>query len=579
MIKIINEDRMLKLIHNFFENPQTLIIELVQNAVRSKAKNITISTDNGRLSAVDDGNGCDLIAPLLTLAESNWDEEVEQNQQPAGWGLFVLYCLTKEVEITSKFGTLKFDAELYLHNADYRSDVLSLAETDTKPLNEIDTIVTPKGWLSHSTQGLSPIYLHTSKKADGFQISATLKTDSRTDEKLEERITRIDKEQLQFFPINISINGKNIERATVEEIGKDYVIKTSYMGNEVFIGTKDGFFPRSTSGFTVIWYGMQIPPKDILYNHATINVTQGLPLTPVLPFRTSIKEDEKYVHFWDFVRQEIVDYCIGQINNNTTDDQLSLSLMRTMGDIATQNELDGLNRFYVIKTQPYHRGNPFWDTDGESIIITRSEAVISNDIDVRLVESGKRKTLKQRSFSKTKKYVGDYEEIFLPDGAIVQYKTRNKSPEWLKIQEHIHKVEIHISKNAKKYHGNLNWCKAKIVTDLELDIIGMENGYGLDDITIYYSKAAGDVWGLQYPIAHHLYSDEGDTFDSQEAWIESQTMEDIRNIIDYYSKHDLLGGFRAVSKMEVDDIRKITIAEKKMSITLKSGKKKVLSLV
>lgn len=573
-IKVINEDRMLKLIHNFFENPQTLIIELVQNAVRAKAKNITISTDNGKLSVADDGVGCDSIAPLLTLAESDWSKEIEQNQQPAGWGLFVLYCLSKEVEITSKFGTLKFNTESFLKDAAYRNNVLSLVGTKPK-----------------TSAKLPSIFIDPNKKVHyGFRMVATLKNDE-----LERKITSTDDTMLQFFPINIRINGRSIKQVTVGEIGKDYLIKTTYMGNEVFIGTPhcaftQSIFPKpsiNTScglSLAVIWYGIPISPdRDVANQPVIINITQGSPITPVLPFRAAIKQDEKFTQFWDFVRQKIVDYCIDQINNNAEVDQgstpdITISLMRTMEDLATQEELNKLNRFYVIKAQPYYGIGNFFYMDTPSKIVTKEEAVISDDIKVRLVENGKRETLKPRSFSKTNKYVGDCEQIFLPEGVIVQYETRTKSPEWLKIKTRVYKVEIHLPKNGKKYQGNLSWYKAKIVSDIGIDVIGIDRGYGLDATTVYYGKDAADVWEIQNPIVHYLQSDDGDSYETQEAWIESQIREDLQNINNNYSKYDLLEGFQKVSKIKCDNIRNIVINKKKMTVTLRGGKKKILLL-
>ena len=554
MFKAINEDRMLKLIHNFFENPQSLVTELVQNAVRAKAKNITINAKDGELSVIDDGDGCSSTIPLLTLAESAWDKEIEQNQKPAGWGLFVLYCLTEKVEITSRFGTLEFNASRFLRDAPYRSNVLSVLGSSPK----LGT-------------GLPSIYLGPNKKVDGFQISATLKN-----AELAQKITSITDSLLQFFPINITINGRNIQQMTVEKGYKDFLIKTTYMGNEVFIGT--GYrFPRSAHEFDVIWYGIPIPSQGIGNADGVINITQGSPLTPVLPFRTRIKDDEKSTQFWNFVRQTIADYCINEINNNYHAVN-QLLFMRTMSDLATQDELNRLDRFYVIKTQPYYELGSL--SEFTTVIVTREDAIISTDIEVRLVENGKKRKLKSRTYrSDIRKYVGDYEQIFLPADAIIQYTVRSKSPEWLKIQQRTHKVEIHIPKNPKKYRGNLRWYKAKIVSGFDLDTIGIAaSSYGLDAITIYYGKDATETWNLQPAIVNYLYSDEGDSFNTQEAWIDSQITEDLRNVIGRHSKYDLLEGFQKVSVINVEDIRNIAIDKKKMSITLKRGKREILLL-
>lgn len=559
MFKTVNEDRMLKLIHNFFENPRTLITELVQNAVRAKAKKITINTGNGRLIVTDDGEGCDSISPILTLAESDWDKEVEENQQPAGWGLFVLYCLAREVEISSKFGTLKFDAGLFLNDARYRDSIsYALIEKD--------------------------------KKAEGFCISATLK-----DAGLEKNIINIDDHILQFFPINIQINGRDIKQMPIEEIGKGHLIKTTYMGNEVFIGTKNLSFPQlniTPSVFVprpaVIWYGIPISPDmDVACAPVIIKVTQGAPLTPVLPFRTSIKQDKKFHQFQEFVRKQIVEYCIEKINRRKattgTDTGAETTLtelihMRVMRNLATQEEINVLNRFYVKETQPYYNNyynNGTRNDDYSSVVVAKGDEVFSDDIELRLAG----KIIKPRGYHyKTRKHTGDYEHIYLPEGAIIQRKSPGKCPEWLKIKTRIHKIDIHIPKNTKKYSGNLAWCKARIESSgVALDVIGIDNYYGLGTTTIYYGMLAS-AWNLQHPIVQRIFNDGGDTFDTQEVWIKEQIREDLQNIQGNYSKYKLLEGFQGVGGIRIDNIKAVTFDKKKVTVAMKRGKEQVLAL-
>ena len=78
---------------------------------------------------MDNGHGTDNPAPLFVLADSDWEAEVEANQQPAGWGLFFLYSIARTVSFVSKFGDVTVDCEEYLNSAEYRADVLDHVKT------------------------------------------------------------------------------------------------------------------------------------------------------------------------------------------------------------------------------------------------------------------------------------------------------------------------------------------------------------------------------------------------------------------------------------------------------------------
>lgn len=571
MIKVINEDRLLKLIHNFFENPQTLITELVQNAVRAKAQNITIDTTKGKLVVTDDGNGCDSIAPLLTLAESDWDKEIEENQQPAGWGLFVLYCLAREVEITSKFGTLRFDAELFLKDAAYRDSI---------------------------TDG----FVNKNKTSAGFMMSAVLKDAIQGYFDLSGKcITGVDKKTLRFFPINIKINGEAVQRETADKACKDYTIKTRYMGNKVFINVSllpplfD--FLESDDYISVLWYGAPIHQRN---SHILIEVEQGCPLTPVLPFRTAIKKDERFFAFTSFIRQTIVDYCAKRINAPeksgappTTDVLYQAHLMRIMSTIATRDELNQLNSFFIEETQPY---NDCQNTRNTAItrMVRKGEPVFSDEIEIALVGNGKRRALAPRRFN-GKKHVGDYEAVFLPQDAVIKCETTKNRPEWLQITKRTLKVDI---QNQKKdtYQGKMCWCKSKILSSYtpppdtavtygtgcdapgEIDVIGIDCYGDQESITIYHTGKPEAVFRLQDTISDHYYNEDGDTYETQYHYIAEIIEEDLRNVCGKHTVNDLLEGFRKVNGIDINNIKTISVREKEVTITMESGKKKILSL-
>lgn len=80
------------------------IIEILQNARRAGATEVTITNENGLVTICDNGKGITDFAKLLDLGDSDWDQAMEQAEDPAGVGVF---CLApREVTICSKGRTL-----------------------------------------------------------------------------------------------------------------------------------------------------------------------------------------------------------------------------------------------------------------------------------------------------------------------------------------------------------------------------------------------------------------------------------------------------------------------------------------
>jgi hypothetical protein len=71
--------------------------ELLQNARRAGATTVKMTLSDDRLLTLeDDGTGIAQPQTLLTLGESDWSEETQQQEDPAGMGVFSLanYCGT-----------------------------------------------------------------------------------------------------------------------------------------------------------------------------------------------------------------------------------------------------------------------------------------------------------------------------------------------------------------------------------------------------------------------------------------------------------------------------------------------------
>ncbi len=76
------------------------IIEILQNARRAGATEVSITNEDGLVTVRDNGSGIDDFAKLLDLGDSDWDQSMEQAEDPAGVGIF---CLApRKVGICSK---------------------------------------------------------------------------------------------------------------------------------------------------------------------------------------------------------------------------------------------------------------------------------------------------------------------------------------------------------------------------------------------------------------------------------------------------------------------------------------------
>ena len=76
------------------------IIEILQNARRAGATEVTITNEDGLVTVRDNGKGIDDFAKLLDLGDSDWDQAMEQAEDPAGVGVF---CMApRKVTICSK---------------------------------------------------------------------------------------------------------------------------------------------------------------------------------------------------------------------------------------------------------------------------------------------------------------------------------------------------------------------------------------------------------------------------------------------------------------------------------------------
>lgn len=113
-----------------FTNKLTLVSELLQNARRAGATQVTIDHDATarRLTVIDDGCGIEDFQRLLTFNESGWDEDTIRTEHAFGLGFSKCLYAASRVTVTSRGQRLAFQCD----------DALDQAELDVEPAPDAD---------------------------------------------------------------------------------------------------------------------------------------------------------------------------------------------------------------------------------------------------------------------------------------------------------------------------------------------------------------------------------------------------------------------------------------------------------
>ena len=526
--KAVNEDRLFRLISNFFARPSGVLYEIAQNSCRANSRRLEITLEGNVLTATDDGDGTCDAASLLTLAESEWDADVAC-QQPAGWGMFYLYSIADNVVMRSLFGSLTLDCNRFLNDIAYRGQAPGLVD----PSDRLDR---------------------------GFEIRASLKP---------EVVGGVLSADLRHFPIDIRLNGRAVEKADLEVIyGVGNCIRTTYQGNRVWVRlplhfpADPGSFPGKIDTF---WYGIPIQARS-WHNDIAIEVLRGSPLTPVLPYRQGVKVDEKLEEFHSFVRKLIADHCTEQITERGNEESSSadvLCFMKPLEQVATQEELDSLSLFYVTEEEPYDRSG---GSQGNAIrhrIVGRGETLVSESLDLTgISEPG----------------ILDEAEIFLPQGTVTRVDLPSRCPSWLSQQVVERTVTITVSGAVQKHSGYYCWHEAELACEKDLKVLAIVSGSGDGDV--YFSDSPSHFWAVSDSVfegVEHYDDINADSYETQKDNFERHIQDDIAVITNCFSLRELLGGLE-IAGIKHNNVKKIAVKGKRVILTLKRGGQKVLQL-
>jgi len=331
-MEIINENKLYQVINRFFTDPKNLLGELIQNACRAKADKIDIIMGKEKESGIpgentlyiqDNGTGIHDLKALLGIAYSDWDDSVE-TQEPAGMGFLQLIASACSVKVESVFGSLLIDCDRFLHNAEYRRQLINQKQKSN---------LTRKG----------------------TTILAELKNPAN-------QYMYFDQSLYSGFDAKVIINGIRVEPFTLSTVldqvkAKELPYKLCTFQNNQLLISFSGKYNYPYSSKRINWYGQFIPYQFTLKQGNSINiyydVKNGTPLTPVYPDRVSLAKDSKLKEFEAFLNREMTDLIKEYILNQKLEDlngkEAMVSILHTFYNLCTEEEARQMPWIPVMK--------------------------------------------------------------------------------------------------------------------------------------------------------------------------------------------------------------------------------------
>lgn len=298
---LVNPDRIRSSIKRLFHNRiDEVISELLQNSQRSVSRAVDITTTENGFTIQDNGhgllNGIDGFHTLLKLAESDFDNETIEDQNPMGLGIVSLLTHDQITEVTFSSGCLELtiDTKLWWTEPGYYSVWFERVITLDQPVTGLRIAVSCSPELVKA--------LHDSLTPKDQIYSFT------------DRIYKSASPAQGYQGIlEITLNSQKV-RTSLPAWARlsDRLISTTYKGNKLEIGYNETALRSS-----VLWYGQLILQRGLgNYFDFHLQVTTGRPVNPLSPSRAGIIEDAAYNELLAFIKSEIFAFIFNPKNRS-----------------------------------------------------------------------------------------------------------------------------------------------------------------------------------------------------------------------------------------------------------------------
>jgi hypothetical protein len=296
---LVNLDAIRSSIKRLFHNRiDEVISEILQNSQRSGSTCVDITTTENSFTIHDNGHGLldgiDGFHTLLKLAESNFDNDTIDDQDPMGIGIVSLLTHDQVNEVTFSSGSLELtiDTKRWWNEPGYYSKWFERLVTRDQPITGFRIFATCSPELVKALHTalaakdqISPFdtsVLQCSSPAQGYDGILTVSLDQKPVRTTLPRWTRL----------------------------ADLFISTTYKGCKLEIG-----YDSSRSRSSVLWYGQLIMQRGILDDfHFHLEVKSGRPINPLSPTRAGIIQDASYNELIEFIKDKLFTFIFNPEN-------------------------------------------------------------------------------------------------------------------------------------------------------------------------------------------------------------------------------------------------------------------------
>ncbi|WP_339304238.1 hypothetical protein NST33_17650 [Paenibacillus sp. FSL L8-0435] len=363
-VNVINQLKLLR--QSTFKDKLSFLDEDIQNAQRAKATEVRVTVDYYNNKVTIENNGQTLTNPqaLFSIAESEWDEDIQKSESPFGMGFFSNITVSDHIEVFTGNKNIVFNVGVMIQNN--KTDI-EVTETDNTYegfkliLNNFDFTEVPVTLIRERIELLGK-YIH--------------ELDIYCDDKLQPKKNLTDTDGSVFSSV---IESDNIEGWIALNSGFSQDLKVFYKGRLV---TKlDSYY---------------YVKGDLHINDKTLNLTS--------PDRKDIIRDDKYLAFLKEVseytkelannsflqgEQRHIEKHIDAISWNADKDKLKNEMSFLVFDTENENDSKYLSEIALAK-----RKNPEIRSVNQYEVFIKSEASKqseSNHKEIEFVQEVKRK--------------------------------------------------------------------------------------------------------------------------------------------------------------------------------------------
>ncbi|MBS1807468.1 MAG: hypothetical protein JST84_04680 [Acidobacteria bacterium] len=278
---LINTNKIRSVIARLFTGSAVEILgELLQNSQRANASRVDIVTTEDGFTYYDNGDGIKGLAgfeTLLTIADSAWEEDVNQNQNPMGLGIQSLLANKNVTQVSFHSGDLKItiDTARWWDDNSYVADWQKLVEAVASTVSGLRIEVI--GTLDLKGAFKPPIFSKHPSPAAGYENF------------------------LQVF-----MDGEQVDTKAPTSF-TSHILQTEFSGCKLLINIEPTEYLRTTTQ-TVNWYG-QLISKEVTGTFGFyLEVNCGQPVTPMAPSRRGIVQDSKWAALQQFVQAKLKEF-------------------------------------------------------------------------------------------------------------------------------------------------------------------------------------------------------------------------------------------------------------------------------